>query len=274
MNVSLVFTTYNSIPWLEKVLWSVLEQQHRAFEVIIADDGSTEETRLFIDSMQAEFEQANIPLSHVWHQDKGFRKCRILNKALIKAQHEYIVFTDGDCVLRNDFLLQHVANAEPGYYLSGTYFKLPLSISQKISRDDIISQRCFDRQWLYSHGLPKGSGRLKLTHNASIAQWANRWTPTACNLKGANASAWLCDILAVGGMDERLHSGGQDREFGVRLKNNGITPKHVRFNAVCLHLHHERGYRNKDQVKSIKDHRLQVERNGIKHTAYGTDQFQ
>lgn len=273
MNVSLVFTTYNSVSWLQKVLWSVLEQQHREFEVIIADDGSTPATRALVDAMFGEFELANIPLKHIWHSDKGFRKCRILNKAILNVSHEYVVFTDGDCVLRSDFLTEHVANAEAGCYLSGTYFKLPLATSEAISRDDIVSQRCFDRQWLEAHGLPKGTGRLKLTQSPRLARWANRLTPTACNLKGANASAWKSDILSVGGMDERLHSGGQDREFGVRLQNYGIKPKHVRFTAVCLHLHHERGYRTDDQVKSIRDHRLQVERDCIKHTAYGTDRL-
>jgi len=274
MNLSLIFTTYNSTIWLQKVLWSVLQQQHRNFEVIIADDGSTDETRALIESMRVDFERSEIPLRHIWQSDKGFRKCRILNKSLVQAQHDYIVFTDGDCVLREDFLMEHVKNAEAGHYLSGTYFKLPLSTSQAITKDDIVSQRCFERAWLQLHGLSGNSGRLKLTRNPRLARWANRWTPTACNLKGANASAWKSDILAVGGLDERLHSGGQDREFGVRLKNHGIQPKHVRFNAVCLHLYHERGYRNSERVKRIREHRLKVEREAIKHTSFGTDQFQ
>lgn len=273
MNLSLVFTTYNSTAWLQKVLWSVLQQQHRDFETVIADDGSSDATRALIDSMQSDFERANIPLRHVWQSDKGFRKCRILNKAIVQTQHEYIVFTDGDCILRNDFLTEHVANAESGHYLSGTYFKLPLSISEAIDKEAIVSQRCFDRQWLRLQGLPGGSGRLKLTHSKKLAHWANRWTPTACNLKGANASAWKTDILSVGGLDERLHWGGEDREFGVRLQNHGIKPKHVRFNAVCLHLYHERGYRDANKVKTNREHRLQVEQMRIKHTTFGTDQF-
>jgi len=274
MDLSLIFTTYNSPLWLQKVLWGVLQQQHRRFEIIIADDGSTDATRHLIDSMKPEFERANIPLKHVWQSDKGFRKCRILNKAIIQSRHDYIVFTDGDCILRKDFLTEHVANAEKGHYLSGTYFKLPMSISQIISKDDIVSQRCFSRQWLQSQGLQKNRGRLKLTQQPALARWANRWTPTACNLKGANASAWKSDILAVGGMDERLHSGGQDRELGIRLQNKGNKAKHVRYNAVCLHLDHGRAYRDDNRVKTIREHRLEVEREGISHTTFGTDRLQ
>ncbi len=273
MKLSVVFTTYNSPRWLQKVFWSLLVQTHRDFEVIIADDGSSEDTRKLIRSMQPEFNSAGISIRHIWQRDDGFRKCRILNKALLHAAFDYIVFTDGDCVLRNDFLAQHVLHAETGYYLSGTYFKLPMATSEAISRDDINSQRCFDRSWLYAHGLPSGSGRLKLTHNQRLAQWLNRLTTTACNLKGANASAWKQDLLAVGGMDERLHSGGQDRELGVRLQNHGIRARHVRYNAVCLHLDHSRGYRNKASVDAIRAHRLNIERTGVDHTAHGTDQL-
>lgn len=273
MKISLIFTTYNSPAWLEKVLWSVLEQDHEEFEVIVADDGSTDETRDLLDRYRPDLEGRGVSLKHVWQEDKGFRKCRILNKALLRARHDYVVFTDGDCVLRRDFLSAHSRAAEPGYYLSGTYFKLPMRTSEAITREDVVSQRCFDRSWLVRHGLERGRGRLKLTRNATLARILNRTTVTACNLKGSNASAWKADLLAVGGMDERLASGGQDRELGVRLQNHGIRPRHVRFDAICLHLDHARGYRTEAMMREIREHRLRVDREGIAHTAFGTDRL-
>lgn len=272
-NLSLILTTYNSPLWLQKVFWSLLEQTHRHFEVIVADDGSSSQTADLIEAMRHEFESSGISLTHIWQRDDGFRKCRILNKAILHATSDYIVFTDGDCVLRKDFLATHARYSEPGYYLSGTYFKLPMVTSEAISRDDIRTQRCFERAWLVKHGLPAGKGRLKLTQNDRLANWLNRTTPTACNLKGSNASAWKSDLLAIGGLDERLHSGGQDRELGVRLQNHGIRARHVRYNAICIHLDHDRSYRNKDTVDAIRAHRLNVERTGIKHTEHGTDRL-
>ncbi|MBX2881314.1 MAG: glycosyltransferase [Granulosicoccus sp.] len=271
--LSVLFTTYNSPLWLQKVLWSLLEQTYRHFEIIIADDGSCSETRHMIDGMVAEFETSKLSLSHVWQSDQGFRKCRILNKSLMHAAYDYIVFTDGDCVLRNDFLETHAKRRKTGCYLSGTYFKLPMQTSEAISRDDIVSQRCFDRRWLVANGLSGNRGRLKLARNARLTHWLNRLTPTACNLKGSNASAWKSDLLAVGGLDERLHSGGQDRELGVRLQNHGIHARHVRYDAICLHLDHARGYRDVAKVKDIREHRLNVQKRGIAHTEYGTDRL-
>ncbi|MDG1984525.1 MAG: hypothetical protein P8M11_08160, partial [Planctomycetota bacterium] len=190
---------------------------------------------------------------------------------LLHASHDYVVFTDGDCVLRRDFLSVHARAAQSGVYLSGTYFKLPMETSKAIERDDIVSQRCFHRRWLSGHGLTGQRGRLKLTHSAALAQLLNKTTVTACNLKGSNASAWKSDLLAVGGMDERLASGGQDRELGVRLQNHGIKPRHVRFDAVCLHLDHARGYRTEAMVREVREHRQRIEREGTAYTAHGTD---
>jgi glycosyltransferase involved in cell wall biosynthesis len=273
MRVSLLFTTYNSPAWLEKVFWSVIEQELQGFEVIVADDGSTAETRHMVEQYRPELEGRGLTLKHVWQRDEGFRKCRILNKALLQAQHDYVVFTDGDCVLRRDFLAAHVRAAAPGRYLSGTYFKLPMETSRAITRDDIVSQRCFDRAWLAAHGLNGRRGRLKLTRSPALARFLNLTTMTACNLKGSNASAWRADLLAVGGMDERLASGGQDRELGVRLQNHGIRARHVRFDAICLHLDHARGYRTPKMVREIREHRRRVEREGIAHTAFGTERL-
>ena len=134
MRLSVIITTYNSPIWLEKVLWGLHAQQYRDFEVIIADDGSSEETAALLKHMRAE---TGLDLLHVWQPDDGFQKCRILNKAILHADAPYLVFTDGDCIARPDFLAEHARNAERGYYLSGSYCKLPMETSLAITRDDI-----------------------------------------------------------------------------------------------------------------------------------------
>ncbi|MBX2835701.1 MAG: glycosyltransferase family 2 protein [Gammaproteobacteria bacterium] len=273
MHISLIFTTYNSPNWLQKVLWGILEQQHTDFEVIIGDDGSTDETRQLIESFQPEFAERLIPLCHVWQKDEGFRKCRILNKAILHARSDYLVFTDGDCILRPDFIATHAKRATEGRYLSGSYYKLPMSTSESITREDITSGRCFDRRWLRQHGLPANANRTKLNQNAVLAAVLNHTTPTRCRFKGANASAWRQDVLDVGGFDERMVWGGLDRELGVRLKNAGIRPLHVRYDAVCVHLDHSRGYKDPDKVAYNKQLRQNVERSNITKTDFGINQL-
>lgn len=270
MRISVIFTTYNSTAWLEKVLWGYQFQQFTDFEVIIADDGSTQETTETIERLRQE---TGLTIKHIWHEDKGFRKCRILNKAIREAQNEYVVFTDGDCIPRNDFLSEHANSAEPGYFLSGSYFKLPLSTSEAITRDDIESGRCFDINWLKANGLKPGRKHRKLKTSKTAAKWLNRLTTTACNLKGANASAWHKDLILVNGFDERMAWGGLDRELGVRLGNAGIKARHVRYNAICIHLDHGRGYADPDIIKANKALRKNSERQRTIKTEFGISQL-
>lgn len=270
MKLSVIISTYNSPKWLEKVLWGYSRQSHRDFEIIIADDGSTDDTRQLIDRMRAE---TGLDIKHVWQEDKGFRKCRILNKAILEVSSAYLVFTDGDCIPRQDFLAVHAAEAEPGAYLSGGYHKLPMSTSQAIGKDDILTGRCFSLRWLKQHGLKSSFKNLKLTASPRLAKICNKLTPTACNFKGSNGSAWLTDILAVNGFDERMPWGGEDREFGVRLINRGIRAKHVRYNAIVIHLDHSRGYRDPEMVAKNKALRQANEKSGVSRTEYGIAQL-
>ena len=270
--VSVVFTTYESPRWLEKTFWGFLEQRHRHFEIVVADDGSGAATRAVIERYAPEFAARGVVLRHVWHEDEGFRKCRILNRAILASRHDYLVFTDGDCICRADFLAVHVARAEPGRWLSGSYYKLPMSTSEAISREDVTSGRCFERAWLRANGLPGGMrSHLKLVREPRLARALNRLTPTACNLKGANASAWRSDLIAAGGFDERMQWGGLDRELGVRLVNGGIRARHVRYDAICLHLDHARGYRDETMMAANRALWQRVGREGITRTAHGID---
>lgn len=270
MKLSVIMTTYNSPEWLEKVLWGYSVQSHEDFEMIIGDDGSTEETREVIDRIRNE---TGMQIKHVWQKDEGFRKCRILNKSILEVDSDYVVFTDGDCIPRNNFLDVHATEAEPGKYLSGGYHKLPMSTSQVITKEDIISGRCFDLKWLKANGLKSSHKNSKLTATPLKAKIFNALTPTACNFKGSNGSAWLKDILAVNGFDERMPWGGLDREFGVRLTNIGVKPKHVRYNAIVIHLDHKRGYKDPELVAANKALRVDSEKLGITRTTHGIEQL-
>lgn len=271
MKLSVIISTYNSPRWLEKVLWGYSVQSHKDFEIIMADDGSGDETRALIDRMR---EQTGLSIKHVWQTDDGFRKCRILNKAVLEASADYIVFTDGDCIPRSDFLEVHASEAAPGRYLSGGYHKLPMSTSEAISKDDILAGRCFDLGWLKQHGLKASYKNSKLAANRWQAKVYNTLTPTRCRFKGSNGSAWKKDVLAVNGFDETMAYGGEDREFGVRLINNGIKPKHVRYNAIVIHLDHKRGYVDPKIVQANKAHRMNVDKLGITKTQHGIQQHQ
>ena len=128
-DISVIISTYNNPKWLGKVLWSYQFQSFRNFEVLVADDGSSKETKDLIEDFKA---KNFFSIKHVWHEDNGFRKTKILNKAILESSSEYLLFTDGDCIARDDFIQQHVDNRARGVFLSGGYFKLPQNISNII----------------------------------------------------------------------------------------------------------------------------------------------
>lgn len=247
MQISVIFTTYNSPLWLEKVLWGYQCQEYKDFEVLIADDGSTSETAEVIKKMQ---QNVDFNIKQIWHEDRGFRKCEILNKAIVASRSDYLLFSDGDCIPRKDFIQAHFQNRKENHFLSGGYFKLPMSISKIINEDDISTGRCFDVEWLKKHGLVKSFKNSKLFLHGRGARFMNTITPTNASWNGHNSSGWKKDILAVNGFDERMRYGSEDREFGERMINNGIKSKQVRYSAVCIHLDHSRGYVNQKDLNN------------------------
>ena len=104
IQISVIVSTYNSKEWLEKVLWGYDKQSFENFEVIIADDGSGPETKELIQKLKQE---VTYSIVHIWQEDDGFQKSRILNKAILKCKGDYIVVSDGDCIPRTDFLETH-----------------------------------------------------------------------------------------------------------------------------------------------------------------------
>ena len=266
LDTSIIISTYNNPEWLEKVLYGYNNQTYRFFEIVIADDGSDDRTRQLLQKLEAE---VFFRIIHVWHEDDGFQKTKILNKAILECHTPYIIMSDGDCIPRNDFVEQHIKYRVEGRFLSGGYFKLPLDISEKITKDDIYSERCFDIRWLKNRGLTTSIKNFKLTSSTLKRAILNFLTPTRASWNGHNASAWKSDILAVNGFDERMQYGGEDRELGERLVNFGLQPKQLRYSVICIHLDHPRGYVKPEMIEKNKAIRKETKDKKKVWTEYG-----
>lgn len=242
MKLSVIVSTYNSPAWLEKVLWGYQQQTVRGFEIVIADDGSGQETRDLIDRYR---DDPVFSIRHVWHEDDGFRKWEIVNSAIEQASGNYLVFTDGDCIPHPRLLEVHTARASEGYFLSGGYLKLPMETSTAIEREDIATGRVFTLRWLSSNGYGFSPKWLKIAAPGTLLEpILNRLSPAARTFNGNNSSCFRADALRVNGFDTRIRYGGGDREFGYRLEHAGLVPGVIRYSALCLHLDHARGYKS------------------------------
>lgn len=264
MTIGVIISTYNNPAWLQKTLWGYEHQQMPADEIIIADDGSRDDTRQLIDSFAD-----RLPIRHVWHEDRGFRKTTILNRAIACATADYLIFTDQDCVPRADFIATHKRYAQQGMFLSGGYFKLPMDISKALTHDDIRSGRAFRLSWLFGQGLKRTFKCTKLIGNDRFARLMNTITPTHATWNGMNSSGWRSDILAVNGFDERMAYGGEDREMGERLVNRGIRSRQIRYSAIVLHLDHKRPYVNREAWRTNNAIRRATRQGHLTVTPYG-----
>ena len=268
MRLSVIVTTYNQPAWLEKVLWGFSAQTFRDFEVLIADDGSDQVTRDTIDRLRRTL---SYPVHHIWHEHRGFRKCEILNRAIIASAGDYLFFTDGDCIPRRDLLAVHHAQARRKRFLSGGYLKLPLEISQWITREDIVAGRATDYRWLRKHGVPRSRRLARLWLGPLTAGILDRLTPTGPTWNGHNASAWRDDLFRANGFDERMEWGGLDRELGERLENAGIRGKQIRHRAIVVHLDHPRGYKKHEAIARNREIRDETARQRLTRTPVGID---
>ncbi len=265
-NISIIVSTYNSPEWLEKVIWGFSAQTYTAFELIIADDGSTTDTSELIKNL---LQQVFFPIKHVWHGDNGFQKTIILNKAVLETSTDYIIMTDGDCIPRKDFVETHEKLRKPNVFLSGGYHKLSMDLSKLITKEDIISGNCFNVDWLVANGMKKSIKNNKLNSFGFKSSFLNFITPTTPSWNGHNSSAWKKDILSVNGFDERMEYGGEDRELGERLVNKGIKGKQIRYSTTCVHLDHARGYVNEKALAVNKQIRENTKNTKSIWTEYG-----
>jgi len=263
---TVIISTYKQPDWLNLVLYSYVLQTEKCFEVLIADDGSGAETERVIHDYQEAFP---FGLKHIWQEDQGFQKTQILNKAIKAASSDYLIFTDGDCMARPDFVATHLKLRQTKYALSGGYFKLSKTVSLSIDKTILEQSLCFDKNWLRFQGQPKSFKMNKLTTSPLKAHLLDVLTPTKATFDGMNVSCWKEDLLTVNGFDERMKYGGEDREVGERLTHIGVKFKQVRYRAICVHLHHERPYRNAEALRLNQQIRKETKRHKSTYTKFG-----
>jgi glycosyltransferase involved in cell wall biosynthesis len=248
-------------------LWGLCRQTQRDFEVLIADDGSSDETRRLIDRFLAE---SALKIQHLWQENLGFRKGRILNQAIVRATGDYLIFLDGDCIPRDDFVASHCRLSRPNCFLAGgSHINIPRRLQPQICRKDVETQRVFQAGWLASRGMAAGNLRFRLTRNPWLAWLLDTITPRPGVLIGANASVGKKHVLAVNGFDETYAYGSDDKDLGVRMTNNGVKSRRLKYSLVSVHLSHPRVYAVPERVLANKQRLRQLRAERITWTPHG-----
>jgi glycosyltransferase involved in cell wall biosynthesis len=271
VRTELVVATYNNPRALELSLASVAAQRRRPDCIAIADDGSGPETAATIAAFRDRHPE--LPLRHVWHEDRGFEKNAILNEAIASSEADFLVFIDGDVLIHPVFVARHLELARPDRFSSGSLIRLDAAATAAVTEADVTSGRVFDRDWLRAHGAIDRAGTWAKTmpFPKPLMALLDRLSPVQRAWCGANASAFRSALLMVNGFDETMKWGGEDKELGVRLANAGIRGQHLRFTAPLVHLEHARGYAdpavkaaNRQTVKAAQRAGVTWTENGIR----------
>ena len=235
--ISILLATYNWPQALKLCLESLATQTDRHFEIIIADDGSTESTKQVIEQFKG---STSIPIEHLWQEDQGFRKTIILNRAIAAAHGDYLIFLDGDCIVQPDFIARHRALAQKGYLVTGSRVLL----SEKLTQE-LITWPQWDFARFSSSILGKRLGgginkywplKIKLGNGA----WRDYKKFVWRRIKGCNMACWKSDAEAIHGFDETMTGWGhEDADFVFRLQRHHLIRKSGSWATEVFHLFHK-----------------------------------
>tara|TARA_B100001758_G_C18271150_1_gene536461 strand:- start:70 stop:789 length:720 start_codon:yes stop_codon:yes gene_type:complete len=197
-------------------------------EIIIADDGSTNETKILIESYKKKFKNK---LKHIWQKDDGFQKTIILNKAILLAKGDYIIQIDGDIILHKHFIKDHIKNAQTNTFIHGSRVFLNRQTTQTAIK------QLFFKFSFYNNGI---SNRLNGIRSTFLSKIISRKNKKLKGTRGCNFSFWKQDFMKVNGYNEDMKGWGkEDTELSVRLMNIGLKKHQLKYLAICYHLNHK-----------------------------------
>ena len=255
---SLIITTYNWPEALKLCLESVLKQTVLPKEIIIADDGSRQETADLIKDFQ--ISNPNIKIIHSWQEDDGFRLSMSRNKAIVKSTAKYIIIIDGDLILERHFIQDHIENSKKGCFIQGSRVIISKEKSKEVFTGKIPS---FPNNF-FEKGLKNKANMIRNTYLSKIVSKKDK---KLSGIRGCNMSFFKSDLELVNGFEEQINGWGrEDSEIAVRLFNNNIAKIRLKFKALTYHIFHKENDRSKlsenDEILSnvIKNRKIKAEK--------------
>ena len=236
-SLSVIVTTYEWPEALDAVLRGFAAQSDEAFEVVVADDGSTDATRDVVHRWTGRLGQR---LVHAWQEDDGFRLARVRNLGAEMASGQHLIFVDGDCIPRRHFVRAMRRSLLPGWFVAGTRVQL----SQRLTRA-VLAEGVEVERWSLATALVRGrrdfTGWRKLTPRDRRRTWRSElpdFWPDG-NEYGFCTAVARRDFEAVNGADMRFVGwGDQDVDLAVRLGRLGLRCGYAGRHSALLHLWH------------------------------------
>ena len=202
-------------------------QTFRDFEVVVADDGSDEETRAIVEEFRR---TSGVPTKHVWQENRGYRRAKIANEAVRASEGKVLLLSDGDCIPHRDFVRVHAEGCVARSFCTGGYVRLSPEYCPTLTRESVLSG-AFEAQM-----TPEDRWRFRITH------WKSRWGVLWGNMRkpkvyGCNISVDREVYYAVNGYDENFDGfGKEDSDLRNRFRRYGAKPVSLWGKAWVYHV--------------------------------------
>ncbi|MFC3815244.1 glycosyltransferase family 2 protein [Lysobacter sp. GCM10012299] len=229
MNASVVITTYNWPQALELALDALAHQHTLPHEVVVADDGSRDDTRAMLERVAPAFP---VPLKHSWIEDRGFRVSLARNRAIAATSGDYVLLLDGDMLPHPMFVADHLHAAERGSFVQGMRVLTDEEGRDRLLKREVSSLGFFDR------GLTRRRHTLRIPPLAALSLRSTRGQSEGA-IKTCNQGWWRDDLVMLNGFDERFEGWGrEDKDLAVRAFHAGLERRSLRFAGLATHLYH------------------------------------
>lgn len=244
MRIALIVSYYNRPDLLDLSLHSVSLQTRKPDQIILCDDGSEkrpffcpprfiyEHGALDTEAIEALLkpgaiiEVTNIrkfapqpepymPDIYLRQPHNGFGKQRLLNKAILETDCDYLLVLDQDCVLSPGFISIHEKIAKRDQYVCAMYSSLTREQNSLVTKEAM------------------NDGSLWQTIKTRYEGEPHIWC-------GAGSAVWKTDALRVNGFCTDFGWAGGDFNFGLRLAKLGLSWDHFCRYGRYLHLWHEK----------------------------------
>lgn len=250
---ALVITTYNWPTALNLVLQSVADQHVIPNQILIADDGSGEDTLQLVEKWKKKLPQ----IIHCWQEDIGFRAARSRNNAIARSVADYIIIIDGDMVLEPHFIYDHLKFSKQGSFVQGRRAILRPEPTEKL-----LKQSCW--KWNFQQLKDDVRASHKLKRFPFLTKLLGYKQNNAVHVRSCNMAFWRKDLIAVNGFDSNFVGWGrEDSDIGWRLINSGLSKRHLRYSGVALHLYHKEVSRESLPENEIRRKRAMTDKSYV-----------
>ncbi|WP_037027483.1 glycosyltransferase [Psychromonas aquimarina] len=265
---SIIISIYKDTVALNAILSRLNVQTEKNFEVIIAEDGESSEVAEYLRVTPF----PSLKIKHTTQEDNGWRKMSAVNKAVAKAESEYLIFLDGDCIPHSRHVETHLAQQEPGKILTGRRVYLgPFFSKWTRQNPDILNY--IENRFLYLLAIiPLHLDKVKC-YELGLRSYLlhKRAKHRHVSIVGCNFSLSMQDMLDVNGYDENLVGpGAEDDDLAIRLRAMGKSEKSVKFITPTYHLNHKVNRQGSEKNKEITAESL---KNKQFYTLNGIDKY-